>query len=343
MLAWLAWPDVAAPATRVRCGDVIEERAVLDRELRCDGPALIVRNPRTVVQLNGHTIEAARACGENATTGILVEEAAEGAQILGPGTIRGFATGVSVSGTTRVQVGDLRVSDSCGYALAVRGGNRTRLRNLVLDRNGTTQGGGAVRVETVLGFVLEQSMLFLNSSEPNGATVDLRSCRRCRLTQNRIVANQGVGVRFDVESHGNEVERNVILDQRPNDVVDEGADNTFALNIFERGDGVTPPALWPLVDPGPAGPGVAGCGTLATPVGPRRTAVLACPQDSGLRALRNSVVAYRLLNPFTNLVFTAPCAPAEVRPATSAGGGAVTCTNPDSLWTAVLEVTCCLN
>ncbi len=79
-------------------------------------------------------------------------------------------------------------------------------------------------------------------------------------------------------------------------------------------------------------------------MGPRETVVLTCPQDSGLRAVRNSVVAYRLLNPFdTRQIFSGTCKPAETRPATSEGGGALACTNPDSLWTAILEVTCCLN
>jgi hypothetical protein len=79
-------------------------------------------------------------------------------------------------------------------------------------------------------------------------------------------------------------------------------------------------------------------------VGPRQTVTVACPQDPGPRALRNSVVAYRLLNPFnTAPLFGATCNPAELRPASSTGGGAVTCTNPESVWAAVLEVTCCLN
>ena len=50
----------------VSCGTVVEEQVILDRDLRCDGPGLIVRNPRTVVQLNGHAIVSTRACGAEA-------------------------------------------------------------------------------------------------------------------------------------------------------------------------------------------------------------------------------------------------------------------------------------
>ncbi len=136
----------------------------------------------------------------------------------------------------------------------VRGGELVRARNLLLDRNGTPpSSGGGRRVEESTRFALEQSTLFLNASDERGAAVDLRSCERCRLVQNRIVANQGVGLRLDVESHGNEIERNVVLDQRSHDIVDAGNDNAFTLNVFERGDGVTLPALSPLVDPGPRG------------------------------------------------------------------------------------------
>ncbi len=60
-LALLAGDGIAVAATRVRCGSVIDaEQAVLDRDLRCKGTAIVVRNPRTVVQLNGHTIESQR-------------------------------------------------------------------------------------------------------------------------------------------------------------------------------------------------------------------------------------------------------------------------------------------
>ena len=71
---------------------------------------------------------------------------------------------------------------------------------------------------------------------------------------------------------------------------------------------------------------------------------ITCPQDPGLRAVRNSVVAYRLMNPFNpSLLFGGNCTPVELHPADGTTGGAVTCTNPNSLYPAILEVACCLN
>ena len=170
-----------------------------------------------------------------------------------------------------------------------------------------------MRVEDSARFTLEQSTLFLNASDERGAAVDLRGCTRCRLTQNRILANHGVGLRLDVESHANEIERNVVLDQRPHDVVDAGSDNAFALNVFERGDGVTVPALAPLVGSGPRGlPLPIGCGSLNAPVAPRQTVILTCPQDSGLRAVRNSVVALSAAEPVRHPAdLRGTCKPAE--------------------------------
>ena len=52
---------------------------------------------------------------------------------------------------------------------------------------------------------------------------------------------------------------------------------------------------------------------------------------------------YRLLNPLNNNRPFTTCSPAEVVPATSGGGGAVRCANPDAAWNLILEVTCCLN
>lgn len=329
------------------CGMVVQDTLVLDRDLRCTGTALVVRNPRTVVQLNGHVLESARPCTDpDVTVGIAVEATADRAQILGPGVIRGFQTGITVDAATQVQLRDLRVSDSCTLGLAVHVTNATRARNLVLDRNGN--GGdpsGAIRVDNAGRFSLTESDVLLNDGGATGAAVDLRRCRGCRVAGNRIVANRGAGIRLDGESQGNEIERNLVLGHRPADVVDQGSDNVLALNGFERGDGVDPPAVWPLLGmPASPAPGVAGCGTMNSPVGPRATVTVACPQDTGLRAVRNSVVAYRLLNPFnTTQIFGAACTPGSIRPASGSAGGAVSCTNPDSLFAAILEVTCCLN
>jgi hypothetical protein len=339
--------DVTWAATTARCGMVVSERVVLDRDLRCNGPGLIVRNPRTVVQLNGHTLESSRPCGEEpGAAAIAVQPTADRAQILGPGLIRGFETGVTIDWAPQAQVRDVRISGSCAEGLVVRSAGNARGRDLILNRNGAGPLAiGAVRAEKARRFMLLDSEVFLNDGGAGSAAVELQSCEGCRVAGNRIVANQGAGLHLDVESSGNEIERNVILAHRPDDIFDEGSDNVFALNVFERGDGVSPPSLWPLLGaPPPTSPGVAGCGTMHAFVGPRQTVTVACPQDPGPRALRNSVVAYRLLNPFnTAQLFGATCNPAELRPASSTGGGAVTCTNPESVWAAVLEVTCCLN
>jgi hypothetical protein len=348
VVALMAHATVSA-AVAVRCGMVVGERVVLDRDLRCDGSAFILRNPRTVVQLNGHTLESSRPCSDApVAAGIVVQPTAERAQILGPGLIRGFATGVEVEGAPQTQLRDLRISDSCAEALVVRMANNVRGRNLILDRNGNGVGPppvGAVRVGQSKRFMLLDSDVFLNGGGLQSAAVELRSCEGCRVAGNHIVNNKAAGLHLDTESRASEIERNMILAHLPSDVVDEGSDNLFALNVFERGQGISPPELWPLLGiPPPTSPGVAGCGTLHTSVKPRETVTISCPQDPGLRALRNSVVAYRFLNPLNpTLIFGATCNPVKFQPASSEGGGSVTCTNPESLWTVILEVTCCLN
>ena len=117
------------------------------------------------------------------------------------------------------------------------------------------------------------------------------------------------------------------------------------MNGFEHGDGVNPPPLWPLLGlPVSPAPGVAGCGTMHEMILARDTRTITCPQDPGLRAARNSVVAYRLLNPFnTSQLSGSNCTPAVMHPASGTTGGGVTCTNPESIFAAILEVTCCLN
>ncbi len=251
-----------------------------------------------------------------------------------------------MDGTHQVQLRDLRVTESCGFGVAVRNTIATRARDLVLDRNG--DGGataGALHAEGARGLVLTDSEVLLNDAGDSGAAIDLRDCHGCRVAGNRVAANHGAGIRLDVDSQGNEVERNLVLGQHGTDVADSGSDNLFTLNGFEHGDGVERPSLWPLLGvPVSPAPGVAGCGTIHDDIPPRATLTLTCPQDPGLRAVRNSVVAYRLLSPFNSaLLFNGNCNPAVVHPASGTTGGGVTCTNTSSTWSATFEVTCCLN
>lgn len=336
-------PALGAP---LRCGSVVEEDAVLDRDLRCDGVAITLRNPRSVLNLNGHTVESARTCAEGAApSGIAVERTAEGAQILGPGVIRGFVTGIAVGETARLQVRGVRVADSCGIGMLIVGSDGIRVRDAVLHRNGTaTDDGGAIRVEQTSRFALEGSEIFANGAGAKGAAVDLRDCDHCRIVANRVVANAGSGLRLDPESRGTVLERNVVLDQRGRDIVDQSTDGTVLLNVFERAEGLRPPTVWPATGPPAAAlPAPAGCGVMHTPVAPRATETLACPPAGGVRAVRNGVVAYRLLNPLSQRPFHQACEAAEVHPADGTTGGSVRCTNPDRVYSALLEVTCCLH
>lgn len=329
----------------VRCGTVVEDEAVLDRNLLCEGVGVTLRNPRSVLQLNGHTIAAARTCAEGAApSGIVVEGTADDAQILGPGLVRGFVTGIAAADAVRVQIRDVRVGDSCAVGLLVVGTDGMRVRDGVFHRNGrSSEDGGAVRVEQSKRFFLDGTDVFANATGARGAAVDLRDCDQCRIVANRIVANAGPGLRLDPESRGAVLERNVLLDQRGADVVDQSNDGTYVFNLFERGDGLRPPALWPPAGPRGAAPqGPSGCGTMNAAVPPQTTVTVECPTARGVRGARNGVVAYRLLNPFSQQPFASPCDPAEVRPADGDHGGAVRCTNPNRIYAGLLEVTCCL-
>ncbi|MEO6027351.1 MAG: right-handed parallel beta-helix repeat-containing protein, partial [Candidatus Binatia bacterium] len=343
LLTTLGVADVAV-AANLRCGMVLGEQAVLDRDLVCDGPGLIVRNPRTVLQLNGHTILSRRTCAEGAApAGIVVEPTADGAQIFGPGLIRGFVNGIAVTTASRVQLRDLRVTDSCTNGILVAGGDDARVDGVTLHRNGLEgDEGTGIRAEHVDRFTLEASEVFGNGHGDRVGAVDLRDCTHCRVAQNRMLGNRAAGLRLDLDSHDAAVEKNVALDNAFADLVDDGNDSIFALNVFERGTGVVPPKLAPLVGRAERGvPAVAGCATVSDTVKPRETVTVTCPQDPQLRGLRNSVVGYRLL--FMDRPFGGACAGSEIKAAHSGGGGSLTCTNPSPIWLLALEVTCCLN
>lgn len=336
----------AAAAETLRCGRVAPLLAMLDGDLVCDGPGPILRNPGTIVQMNGHTLSTSRACDDaSAGAGLLVESTAEGAMILGPGEVRGFATGIAVAGAQRVEIHDVRIADSCVDGLSVFDAAAVRVERLVAHRNGVLPGDGwGVRVTRSDAFEMRASHLFLNGAGARGGAVDWQDCDGCRLVDNHIVANQDVGVRVDTESQDARVQRNVLLDHRRFDVVDEGPDSTFVLNVFERAEGLAPPTTWPLTGSAPpAAPAVVGCGIIQTQAPARGRVTLTCPQDPGLRGLRNSVVAYRLLNIFQPLRPSgAACDPVRLTPADGEHGGRIECTNP-GVFPAILHVTCCLN
>ncbi len=345
VLVLVGTTPASAAQPPVRCGTIVEEDAVLDRDLSCDGVGVVLRNPRSVLQLNGHTIASARSCADGAApSGITVEKTADGAQILGPGVVRGFVTGITIGATVRLQVRDVRVSDSCDVGLLAIGTDGLRVRDVMLHRNGTaTEEGGAIRVEQSARFALEGTEVFANRTGGKGAAVDLRDCDRCRVIANRIVANAGPGLRLDPESQGAVLERNVVLDQRGTDIVDQSNDGTYVFNVFERGDGLRPPALMPSTGPpAPAQPVPAGCGTMKTVVQPRETVTVTCPPTGGVRGVRNGVVAYRLLNWLSLQPWGPGCDPVEVRAPDGKEGGAVHCTNSDRAVPGILEVTCCL-
>jgi nitrous oxidase accessory protein NosD len=262
----------AADAATLKCGMVLEEQAVLDRDLVCDGPGLVVRNPRTVLQLNGHTVRSRRTCAEGAApAGIVVEPTADGAQIFGPGTIAGFVSGITVTTAERVQVRDVRVADSCTHGVLVSRAPDARLDGVTLHRNGLEgDEGSGVRADHAERFALEASEVFGNGHGDRAGAVDLRDCAACRVAQNRILGNRAPGVRLDLDSHGAAVERNVVLDNAFADLVDEGNDSVFALNVFERGVGVVAPKLAPLVGRAERGlPAVAGSATVSDAMSPR--------------------------------------------------------------------------
>jgi hypothetical protein len=344
LLACLAVPEDATAAP-LRCGAVVDESAVLDRDLRCDGVAIVLRNPRSVLHLNGHTIESSRSCADGAApSGVAVERTAEGAQILGPGLVRGFVTGIALGEAVRAQVREVRVADSCAVGILVVGSDGVRVRDVLLHRNGTaSDDGAAIRVEQSSRFFLEGSDVFANHGGAKSAAVDLRDCDNCRIVANRIVANAEPGLRLDQESRGTVVERNVVLDSRGRDLVDSSNDGTYVLNSFERGDGIQPPALSPATGPpAPALPAPAGCGVMHVLIAARGTETVQCPPTSGARAVRNGVVAYRLLNPLSSLPFHVKCEGVETRAPDGSAGGSVRCTNPERTYPALLEVTCCL-
>jgi parallel beta-helix repeat protein len=98
---------VALPVAAIECGDTVSGHVVLNRNLHCTEGwrALEVGAADTVIDLNGYTLS-----GNRALAGIMALDM-DRVTIVGPGTIRGFWTGINASRSNDMAVKGLHFTD----------------------------------------------------------------------------------------------------------------------------------------------------------------------------------------------------------------------------------------
>jgi hypothetical protein len=87
----LALATAAVPALALDCGAIVDRDVALDRDLDCDGPALIVARHGVRIDLAGHTIRSTPEASAIEVEGV------HGVIVQGPGRIEGAMTGIEAT------------------------------------------------------------------------------------------------------------------------------------------------------------------------------------------------------------------------------------------------------
>jgi parallel beta-helix repeat protein len=109
LLFWLPYPvegqDAGLDGTseqgqEVTCGSVITGTITLSKNLNCTADGLIISDDSTTLNLNGFNIQGPGKDSSNAGISVTKDDV----NILGPGIIRGFETGILLTGGSDISV-----------------------------------------------------------------------------------------------------------------------------------------------------------------------------------------------------------------------------------------------
>ena len=104
----LALSLISADSLAQSCGDVITSSMTLTRDLTdCPATGLVVAGDNLKIKLNGHTLD-----GTGVEAGISVMPGSAKIQILGPGRIQDFGTGVAVNDSFQVLLKSADLADN---------------------------------------------------------------------------------------------------------------------------------------------------------------------------------------------------------------------------------------
>jgi parallel beta-helix repeat protein len=129
-----------AAAQTVQCGQTITQDVRLDSDLTCDSTALTIGADGVTVDLDGHTLSFTQPSsppppGSPFPIGIDDSAGYDGLTVR-DGTIRGFFTGVALTGASRSRIVNVE-SQSVGFGISISGGSRNEVRGTTASGEGT--------------------------------------------------------------------------------------------------------------------------------------------------------------------------------------------------------------
>ncbi len=254
MIAAITFSDVKAQS----CGDVVVSSVTLTTDLiNCPDTGLLVAASGVTVRLNGHTID-----GIGNSSGIGVPTGFNNVRVIGPGTIREFATGVAFNvGDGHVVSGVLMQDNQSGiYAIDVANA-KFKSNEVVSGINGIILQGALSQDNTIsdnyIAGVISEAIWLYNASRNevtgnylihNQTGFAITSGSRNSFSYNRVIENMN-GITIATTAGGgadssyNEIFWNKIYDNRSGVYLStfgttlNNVKNQFYKNAIRGGDG----------------------------------------------------------------------------------------------------------
>jgi parallel beta-helix repeat protein len=212
------------------CGQIVTEDLTLTSDLECGpGDGLIVGASGITINLNGYSITSSDEAGSEGPTmnydgssGILVPNK-ENVAISGLGTIEGYDEGITVTGSTGVQIADLQLANN-ERGVRIAGSIGTEVSRTTMTNNGIalisdSSNEGVMAFNQIVAN-LEEGMLLLGSDDNVVAA-------------NNMFGNGDNGIYLDVMSNGNTMDFNTVFGHEVADLNnDDGRSTNVNQNSF---------------------------------------------------------------------------------------------------------------
>lgn len=228
VIAPAMWMLLAVPATAqgsgVACGSTITSHTKLRADLtNCPGDGLVIGASGITLDLGKRTIDGRGA-------GVAIRLSGHRNVTIKGGTVREFATGLSLSDATGARVQNVTVRAVAGRAIDVTGGGGNAFADVTSTGNRTGLALTDTTRNTVRGSAFTDNAI---------TGVLLFGATRNRVELNRFAGNVGNGVAVVEGADGNTVTANAVEGSQTGLIVDAAHDNLLSLNrVTGAGDGV---------------------------------------------------------------------------------------------------------
>jgi len=210
----------------VTCGSVITGTVTLNKNLNCTANGLIVGDDSTTLNLNGFNIQGPGKDSSNAGISVTKDEV----NILGPGVISGFETGILLTGGSDISVDSVILQDNKIGAYFTGSETSSVEENIMRDNDVGVAGHSTNEMEIISNIMGVNKLAGITFDNTHGSTV----------TRNSIQESQN-GIFFDSQSTGNIVTLNNLRDNgvdlnNSDGLVPSSNANTFSENTCVRSD-----------------------------------------------------------------------------------------------------------